>query len=99
MIYERYHTREIRDLGGLARRTPVLAFFFVLFTLSSIGLPGLNGFAGEFLILIGMFERAWTEAPAGHVLGKPCFGQSTDCASCVAGLLLSVHPSIILRLG
>jgi NADH-quinone oxidoreductase subunit M len=68
MIYERYHTREIRDLGGLARRTPVLAFFFVLFTLSSIGLPGLNGFAGEFLILIGMFERAWTEAPAGFIL-------------------------------
>jgi NADH-quinone oxidoreductase subunit M len=67
MLYERYHTREIRLLGGLARRTPVLAFFFLLFTFSSIGLPGLNGFAGEFLVLIGMFTRAWTAAPADFV--------------------------------
>ncbi len=63
MTYERYHTREIRQLGGLARRTPVLAFFFLIFTFSSIGLPGLNGFAGEFLVLIGMFQRAWTPVP------------------------------------
>lgn len=59
MIYERYHTREISDLGGLARRTPWLAFFMLLFTFSSIGLPGLNGFAGEILLLTGMFQRAW----------------------------------------
>ena len=58
MIYERYHTRQIADFGGLARRTPVLAFFMVFMTLSSIGLPGLNGFAGEFLLLLGMFQRA-----------------------------------------
>ncbi len=56
MLYERYHTREIRSLGGLARKMPVLAFFFVVFTLSSIGLPGLNGFVGEFLVLLAMFE-------------------------------------------
>ncbi|MBI3838300.1 MAG: NADH-quinone oxidoreductase subunit M [Planctomycetia bacterium] len=68
MVYERYHTREIRQLGGLARRTPRLAFFFVLFALSSIALPGLNGFAGEFLILSGMFQRAWTAAPQALVL-------------------------------
>ena len=53
MIYERYHTRQIADLGGLARRTPMLAFFMLVLTLSSIGLPGLNGFAGEFLLLVG----------------------------------------------
>ncbi|MCI0358677.1 MAG: NADH-quinone oxidoreductase subunit M [Planctomycetaceae bacterium] len=64
MIYDRYHTRQIADLGGLARRAPWLAFFMVLFTFSSIGVPGLNGFAGEFLILLGMFQRAWAEAPA-----------------------------------
>ncbi|MEX0678525.1 MAG: NADH-quinone oxidoreductase subunit M [Pirellulales bacterium] len=64
MIYERYHTRHICELGGLSRRTPILAFFFVLLALSSIGLPGLNGFAGEFLLLAGMFQRAWTAAPA-----------------------------------
>jgi NADH-quinone oxidoreductase subunit M len=64
MIYERYHTRQISDLHGLARETPLLAMFMLLFTFSSIGLPGLNGFAGEFLILLGMFQRAWSEAPA-----------------------------------
>jgi len=64
MIYERYHTRQIADLGGLSRRAPWLAFFMVLFTFSSIGVPGLNGFAGEFLILLGMFQRAWADAPA-----------------------------------
>jgi NADH-quinone oxidoreductase subunit M len=62
MLYERYHTRQIKDLSGLARRTPILAFFFVLITLSSIGLPGLNGFAGEFLLLLGMFQLGWAEA-------------------------------------
>ncbi|HEX4149923.1 MAG TPA: NADH-quinone oxidoreductase subunit M, partial [Pirellulales bacterium] len=63
MIYERYHTRQISDLGGLAKRMPILATLFVVFTLSSIGLPGMNGFAGEFLLLLGMFERGWAEAP------------------------------------
>ena len=65
MLYERYHTRKIADYGGLARRMPILAFFMLLFTFSSIGLPGLNGFAGEFLILLGAFQRAWTGAPVG----------------------------------
>jgi NADH-quinone oxidoreductase subunit M len=60
MLYERYHTRQIADLGGLARRTPILAFFMLVLTFSSIGLPGLNGFAGEFLLLVGMFQRAWS---------------------------------------
>jgi NADH-quinone oxidoreductase subunit M len=63
MIYERYHTRQIADLGGLARRLPLLSFFFLLFTFSSIGLPGLNGFAGEFLLLTGAFQRGWSGAP------------------------------------
>jgi NADH-quinone oxidoreductase subunit M len=63
MLYERYHTREIQQLGGLARRLPWLAFFMLVFTLSSIGLPGMNGFAGEFLVLLGMFQRAWGDAP------------------------------------
>ncbi|HTN74084.1 MAG TPA: NADH-quinone oxidoreductase subunit M [Pirellulaceae bacterium] len=64
MVYERYHTREIAKLGGLARRTPILAFFMIVFTFSSIGLPGLNGFTGEILILLGMFQRAFAETPA-----------------------------------
>jgi NADH-quinone oxidoreductase subunit M len=60
MLYERYHTREIKAIGGLAKRMPWLAFFFLLFTFSSIGLPGTNGFAGEFPLLAGMFQAAWT---------------------------------------
>ena len=63
MIYERYHTRQISELGGIARRLPLLAFFMVLFTFSSIGVPGLNGFAGEILLLVGMFQRGFAEAP------------------------------------
>jgi NADH-quinone oxidoreductase subunit M len=64
MLYERYHTRQIADLGGLAYKLPVLASFMVFLSLASIGLPGLGGFAGEFLILLGIFQRAWTDAPA-----------------------------------
>jgi NADH-quinone oxidoreductase subunit M len=59
MIYERYHTRDIEQLSGLARRLPKLAFFFILFTLSSIGLPGLNGFASEFLTILGAFTSPY----------------------------------------
>ncbi len=64
MLYERYHTREISQMGGLARRLPWLAFFMLVFTFSSIGLPGMNGFAGEFLVLLGMFQRAWGDGPS-----------------------------------
>lgn len=57
-MYERYHTRSIHKIGGLARQMPWLAFFLVFFTLSSIGLPGLNGFVGEFLVLLGTAKSA-----------------------------------------
>lgn len=55
MIYDRRHTRMISDFGGLAKRIPVFAVMFMIATLASIGLPGLNGFVGEFLILNGAF--------------------------------------------
>jgi NADH-quinone oxidoreductase subunit M len=55
MIYERTHTRDLGRLGGLAGRLPVLAGFFLVVALSSLALPGLNGFVGEFLILVGTF--------------------------------------------
>jgi NADH-quinone oxidoreductase subunit M len=57
MIYDRYHTRQLDDLGGLAARLPLLATTMVFIAMSSIGLPGLNGFVGEVLSLIGMFRR------------------------------------------
>jgi len=55
MLYERRHTRDIAEYGGLAKRVPLIATAFVIVTLSSIGLPGTNGFVGEFLILFGTF--------------------------------------------
>jgi NADH-quinone oxidoreductase subunit M len=57
MIYERRHSRMISDFGGLAHVNPVLASVFLVVTLSSIGLPGLNGFVGEILVLAGSFAR------------------------------------------
>ncbi|HEX8774835.1 MAG TPA: NADH-quinone oxidoreductase subunit M [Pyrinomonadaceae bacterium] len=63
MIYERRHTRMIADFGGLATVMPWFSAFFVFSSLSSIGLPFLNGFVGEFLIMLGMwmsgFQWAW----------------------------------------
>src|SRR5256712_1523204 len=62
VIYERRHTRMLADYGGLARSMPLYATFFVIAVLSSVGLPGLNGFVGEFLILAGLFKTqpVWT---------------------------------------
>ncbi len=56
VIYERTHTRQIADYGGIAARVPVYATFLLIITLSSIGLPGTNGFIGEFTILLGAFQ-------------------------------------------
>jgi NADH-quinone oxidoreductase subunit M len=55
-IYERRHTRLIADFGGISKTMPVFATIFMIITFSSIGLPGTNGFVGEFLILVGAFE-------------------------------------------
>ncbi len=55
MIYERYNTKNMDELGGLFKKMPVWSFFMVLFTFASLGLPGLNGFVGEFLCLMGCF--------------------------------------------
>jgi NADH-quinone oxidoreductase subunit M len=62
MIYERRHTRLIEEFGGLATPLPVFSTFFMIVTLSSIGLPLLNGFVGEFLILMGTFRTNWAHA-------------------------------------
>lgn len=70
MIYERRHTRAIAELRGIQAVAPVFAAAFMVVMLSSIGVPGLNGFAGEFLILIGSFETArwWTVVAATGVI-------------------------------
>ena len=63
MIYERYHTRDMEQLSGLVRRTPALGFFAVFFVMSSVALPGLNGFVSEFLVLLGTFVSGRPIAP------------------------------------
>ncbi len=57
MIYDRRHTRLIAEFGGLAKVIPVFSVCFMIMTLSSVGLPGTNGFVGEFLILLGIFQN------------------------------------------
>jgi len=57
-FYDRTHTRMIKDYGGVAQPMPVAAAFFSLFVIGSLGLPGLSGFVGEFLILVGTFQYA-----------------------------------------
>ena len=70
MIYERRHTRQIDALGGLQKAAPMMAAVFTLVMLSSIGLPGLNGFVGEFLVLVGAFNahRWWAVIAAAGVI-------------------------------
>jgi NADH-quinone oxidoreductase subunit M len=63
MVYERTHTRAIADYGGIAARMPIFTVMFVIVTMSSIGLPGTNGFIGEFMILSGAFLEALPLAP------------------------------------
>ncbi len=60
MIQHRYHTRDMDELGGLGKRLPVWSTFMVIFCLASVGLPGLNGFVGEFLTLLGAFTATDT---------------------------------------
>jgi NADH-quinone oxidoreductase subunit M len=65
MIYERRHTRLIADFGGLWKVIPAFSAVFLVVALSSLGLPGLNGFVGEFLILLGVFQvNPWLAAVA-----------------------------------
>src|SRR5256884_4011450 len=72
IVYERRHTREISEYGGLSKVMPVYAAIFLVMTMSSIGLPTLNGFIGELLILQGVFtySKLWAAfAASGVVLG------------------------------
>jgi NADH-quinone oxidoreductase subunit M len=63
MVYDRRHTRMIKDYGGIAKVMPVFAAFYMIVMLSSAGLPGLNGFVGEFLILLGSFKSGFLGTP------------------------------------
>ncbi len=75
MIYERRHTRLISEYGGLAGRLPVYATFFMIVTLSSIAVPGTNGFVGEFLILLGTwsYNKVYAVLAATGVILAACY--------------------------
>ena len=75
VIYERAHTRGVKDFGGLARIMPTYATIFLIVTLSSIGLPGTNGFVGEFLVLLGAFKQQvlWAVVAATGVILSACY--------------------------
>jgi NADH-quinone oxidoreductase subunit M len=97
MLYERRHTRLMEDYGGLATSVPVLTTFMVFSVLASAGLPGLNGFVGEFMILLGAFKSTVLDAPVlvalattGVILAaiyllymvyRTFFGELTDTAN------------------
>jgi len=73
MIYDRRHTRMIKDFQGIAKQVPIFTLFFMITVLASVGLPGLNGFVGEFLVLMGSFDsqlvsNAWPILAATGVI-------------------------------
>ena len=71
VVYDRMHTRQIADYGGLVNRMPIYAFCFMIFTMANVGLPGTSGFVGEFLTLMGAFKvNTWVAflATTGVVL-------------------------------
>ena len=72
VVYDRVHSRDIARYGGLVERMPKYAFFFMIFMLGSVGLPGTSGFIGEFLVLLGVFQAStWIAllATTGIILG------------------------------
>jgi NADH-quinone oxidoreductase subunit M len=110
IIYERTHDRTIAKMGGLAARTPVWAALFGFFVFASAGLPGLSGFVGEFLVLLGTFEANPAAAAvaafvmilaAGYLLwmyGRVVFGEVSDFLSSLGDHLTDMTPVEVLTL-
>lgn len=69
-MYERYHTRSMHEIGGLAKRMPIWATFMVFFSMASVGLPGLNGFVSEFLCVMGAYQAGPTKELSGLTGGN-----------------------------
>lgn len=94
-MYERYHTRDMRQVGGLASKMPVWACFMVFFAMASVGLPGLNGFPSELLCLISAFQadEAWTlrgePGAAGVTLG-PWYAAVAGVGMVIAAMYLLI---------
>ena len=89
-MYERYHTRSMNELGGLAKKMPVWAFFMGFFTMASVGLPGLNGFVSELLCLLGTFTSGAEAYGPGGTAGNlgPWFAVAAGFGMIVAAIYL-----------
>jgi NADH-quinone oxidoreductase subunit M len=74
MLYERYHTRKMADYGGMAAKLHLLAAFFVFITMTSVGLPGLNGFVSEVLVLLGMYDFRGGQVDGRLLAALACSG-------------------------
>jgi NADH-quinone oxidoreductase subunit M len=110
VIYERTHDRTIAKISGLSARTPVWAAIFGFFVFASGGLPGLSGFVGEFLVLVGTFEISpWAAAVAAFVMifaagyllwmyGRIVFGEVSDFVEGLGHHLTDISPVEILTL-
>jgi NADH-quinone oxidoreductase subunit M len=69
VLYDRLHSRQIKDYGGVANKMPVFAAFMMLFAMANTGLPGTSGFVGEFLVILGAFQvNVWYAVLAGTTL-------------------------------
>ncbi len=94
-MYERYHTRDMNTVGGLASRMPIWATFMVFFAMASVGLPGLNGFPSEFLCLIGTFQShaSWNAAGEAGAWGGslgPWFSAFAALGMIIAAMYLLI---------
>jgi NADH-quinone oxidoreductase subunit M len=101
LLYDRRHTRRLQDFGGLWKRMPVFAACFLIIVLASGGLPGLCGFIGEFLVLIGTWtaEKGWLAAslPQGRIFWTPTLlaGLSATAVILTALYLLTMYQKIM----
>jgi NADH-quinone oxidoreductase subunit M len=101
VLYERRHTRRLDDFGGLWKRMPVFAAFFLVIVLASVGLPGLCGFVGEFLVLIGTFTagKGWEAAglPNGQMFMNPMLMAALSATAVIlaAMYLLTMYQKIM----
>jgi NADH-quinone oxidoreductase subunit M len=107
VIYDRMHTREIAFYGGLVKRIPIFAAFFLLFTMANVGLPGTSGFVGEILTMLGAYQvNPWIAFGAAlgmilsamyalHLYRETIFGEQVNETLAVFTILLGVYPSLV----
>jgi NADH-quinone oxidoreductase subunit M len=100
LLYDRRHTRKLADFGGLWARMPVFAAFFLVIVLASGGLPGLCGFVGEFLVLIGTFDagKTWSGSGMGPMFGHPALLAAVSATAVIlaAVYLLTMFQKVML---